>query len=98
MADETLIDKAMALLPTGRTAKKRPSAAAVRQKQLTAIQRKLATLARNVEKLAGQISAERKKAATAKKASKNPAAQKASARKPVARKPAASAPKRRGKS
>ena len=37
MADETIIEKAMALLPGGGSTKKRASAAATRNKQLAAI-------------------------------------------------------------
>jgi hypothetical protein len=46
MADETIIDKAMALMPGRGSGKKRISASAARQKQLAAIQKKLATLSR----------------------------------------------------
>ena len=84
MADETIIEQAMALLPGRGARKKRASAAATRQKQLEAIQRKLAAVAKNVEKLVGQIKAEEKKAA-GKKTSKKPTARKA--RKPATKKP-----------
>ena len=76
MADETIIEKAMALLPGGGSTKKRgTSAAATRNKQLAAIQRKLAAVAKNVEKLTGQIKAEGKKAA-GKKTTKKPTGRK----------------------
>ena len=42
MADDTIIDKAMALLPGGGAKKKRANASAARHKQLGAIQKKLA--------------------------------------------------------
>ena len=85
MADETIIEKAMALLPGGGSAKKRASAAATRNKLIGAIQRKLAAVAKNVEKLAGQIKAEGKKAAG--KTSKRPPPKRPPARKTPTRKP-----------
>lgn len=88
MADKTIIDKAMALLPGTGTKKKRVSAHAARQKQLAAIQKKLGTLSKRVEKLAATIAADAKKAASAKPAGKKPAARKAPARKTTAKKAA----------
>jgi hypothetical protein len=87
MADETIIDKAMALLPGSGTKKRRATAAAMRQKQLGAIQRKLATLSKNVEKLAATIAADAKKAVPSRRAGKKPPTRKAPARKPGAKKP-----------
>ena len=67
MADETIIDKAMALLPGQRRRRRSvPSAHAARQKQLGAIQKKLAALSKNVEKLAATIAADAKKAVSSK--------------------------------
>lgn len=88
MADETIIDKAMALLPGSGTKKKRATAGAARHKQLGAIQKKLAALSKNVEKLAATIAADARKAVSSKPAVKKPAARKAPAKKPAAKKPA----------
>ena len=93
MADETIIEKAIALLPgTGGSKKKRASASATRHKQLGAIQKKLAALSRNVEKLAVTIAKDAKKAVSPKPSAKKPATRKTPARKPSAKKPAARKP------
>jgi hypothetical protein len=99
MAEDTIIDKAMALIPgVGGTKKK--SSAAQRHKQLQAIQKKLAALASDVEKLAVHVADEAKNTVTgrkapAKKPASKPAAKpaKAPARKTAAAKPAASTKK-----
>lgn len=93
MADETIIDKAMALLPGSGAKKNRASASAARHKQLGAIQKKLATLSKNVEKLAATIAADAKKAVSAKPAAKTPDARRTPARKPTAAKKPAGAKK-----
>jgi hypothetical protein len=101
MADETIIDKAMALIPGVGGAKKKTSAAQ-RHKHLQAIQKKLAALASDVEKLAAHVAEEAKdvvtgKKAPAQKAAAKPAAKpkpaKATAAKTAAAKPAAAAKK-----
>jgi len=92
MADETIIDKAVALIP-GVGASKRKTTAAQRHKQLQAIQKKLATLARDVEKLAAHIADEAKDAVGARPAARKPAARKPAARTAAATKPAAAAKK-----
>ena len=103
MADETIIDKAIALIP-GVGGSKKKSSAAQRHKQLQAIQKKLATLASDVEKLAVHVADEAKNAVTgkktpAKKPASKPAAKaaakpaRAPARKTAAAKPASTARK-----
>jgi hypothetical protein len=105
MADETLIDKAIALIPgVGGPAKKRKPAkkrAGSSASTLATVQKQLAALVKHVEQLAGLVKSEGKKApakkAPAKRAAaKKPAARKApakraapAAKKPAARKPAA---------
>ncbi len=90
MADETFMERAIALLPGSDSGKKkRASASAARHKQLGAIQKKLAVLSRNVEKLAATIAKDAKKAVSSKPAAKKPATRRAPARKPAAKKPAA---------
>jgi len=88
MADETIIEKAMALLPGSGSKKKRASASAARHKQLGVIQKKLAALSAHVEKLAATIATDAKKAVS-KPTAKKPAARKTPGRKPAAKKPAA---------
>ena len=85
MADETIIEKAMALLPGSGGKKKRASASEARQKQLAAILKKLASLSAHVEKLAATIAADAEHAVK----SVTPA-KKAPARKPGGARPAAS--------
>jgi hypothetical protein len=80
MADETIVDKAMAMLPGGR---KRNSASDARKKQLAVVERKLATLARDVEKLAALIAADAGKALSGRGGGKKPTVPKAPARKPA---------------
>jgi len=80
MADETIVDKAMAMLPGGT---RRKSASDARKKQLAVIEKKLATLAKDVEKLAALIAADAGKA-LAGRGGKKPAGGKAPARKPAA--------------
>jgi hypothetical protein len=79
MADETIVDKAMAMLPGG---KKRKSMADARKKQLAVVEKKLATLARDVEKLAALIAADAGRALSGRGGGK-PAVPKAPARKPA---------------
>ena len=93
MAEETVLEQAMALLPGRGAKKKRASATAMRNRQLGAIQKKLAAVAKNVEKLAYQIEAEGKKRA-GNRGSKKPTARKSPARTPPTKKP----PKRSVKS
>lgn len=100
MADESIIDKAIALIP-GVAPKKRKTpakaAAANHQTHLKAIQKSLAALVKDVEKLAAMVgskakAAEKKvvgakttktsKASRASKSAKKPAARKTAARKP----------------
>ena len=76
MADETIIEKAMALLPGSGAKKKRASAGAARQTQLGVIQKKLAALSKHVEKLAATIAADAKQAVSSRPAAKKPAAKK----------------------
>ena len=88
MADETIIDKAMALLPGTGAKKKRASASEARHKQLGAIQKKLAALSKNVEKLAATIAADAEKAVGSVTGKKKPAAKTTPAKKPAAAKSA----------
>ena len=86
MAEESMLDKAMALLPgVGSTkARAKPKSHAQR---LSAVQKSLAKLAKDVEKLSGIIASQVKKAPPAtKRAAKTPAARKTTARKTAARK------------
>ena len=56
MADDTVLGKAMALLPIGgKPAKKRPPTMADRRKQIADVQKKLAKLTRDVAALAKQF-------------------------------------------
>jgi len=96
MADETIIDKAMALIPGVGGAKKKTSAAQ-RHKHLQAIQKKLAALASDVEKLAAHVADEARdavsgKKAPAKKAAATPTPKPKPAKAPAS-KPAAAAKK-----
>jgi hypothetical protein len=87
MADETILDKAMALIPGVGTPKKRKLAAS-RQAQLAAVKKNLAKLAKDVQKLATMIEREGKKPMPAKMraAAGKPVGGKASARKTTRRK------------
>jgi hypothetical protein len=68
MANETVIDKAMAFLPIGRKpAKKRPTSEASRKKQIAEIQRKLAKLNRDVAALASLVAPPKKPSTTRKR-------------------------------
>ena len=64
MAEESMLDKAMALIPgrSSRTARPTPK---THQQRLATVQRNLAKLARDVEKLTAMIAAQAKKAAPA---------------------------------
>jgi hypothetical protein len=93
MADESILEKAAALIPGVGSGRKK-SSAAQRHKQLQAIQRKLATLAKDVEKLASHIAEDARDAVTRKAPARRPAAKKPSAKPAAAaRKPAGSAKK-----
>jgi hypothetical protein len=87
MADETIIDKAIALIP-GVSPKKRRKPAKTKpadhRKHLSAIQKNLAALAKDVEKLATVITGRAKaaKKAVARGPAKRVPKRKSSARKP----------------
>ena len=91
MADETILDKAVALIPGMGSSKSKKLTASQRHKQLQAIQKKLAMLAKDIEALADHVGEEVKEAlgkgkpAGASSASrKAPSAKTSSARKPLA--------------
>jgi hypothetical protein len=94
MADESILEKAAALIP-GVGSSRKKSSATQRHKQLQAIQRKLATLAKDVEKLAVHIADDARDAVTRKAPARKPAAKKPSSAKPAAaaKRPAGSAKK-----
>lgn len=93
MAEESMLDKAIALIPGVSPAKKRrssaASAAATRRKQLATVKANLAKLARDVQKLATMLGGEGKKAAPAKRraVAKTSVTRKTSARKTVRKAP-----------
>ena len=93
MADETILEKAVALIPGVGSSKSKKLTAAQRHKQLLAIQKKLQTLAKDIESLADHVAEEVKSALPGKKSGGTAARKPATAKKPPAAKKAAPAKK-----
>ena len=94
MADETIIERAMSILPGSRPRKKSTPLAATRKKQVADIQRKLAALTRDVGKLAGLIAGTDTKKASSRPTTRKSAARKARSSKPAKRRTATRSAKR----
>ena len=89
MADETILDKAVALIPGIGSSKSRKLTPAQRHKQLQAIQKKLATLAKDIEALADHVAEEAREALARGKPASGAPARKPAGKPAATKKPSA---------